>query len=119
MLGQHNGNRLEHQGVAGRPKIDSLAILERDPGEQAEAIAARRQRDFECVLLLPLSLPKRPHVGVGRMVVLPFADLGEGRVQHVIKSKLCEDRHAQYPWSFTALLRQRFPYSRFRKISDF
>ena len=31
MLRQHDGKGLEHQGVAGRPEIDILAIGQREP----------------------------------------------------------------------------------------
>ncbi len=39
VFAQHDGKGFEHQSVAGRPEIDFLAVLERDPVEQPEAIA--------------------------------------------------------------------------------
>ena len=51
MAGQHHGERLEHQRVAGRPEIDLLAIGQRDPGEQTEAETARSQCRLELVFL--------------------------------------------------------------------
>ena len=89
MLGQHDGKRLEHQGVARRPEIDLLAVFERDSGEQAEAGAARNQCRLERVFLLRPSLPERPHVGICGIGPSSPAQLVIGCVQHVIRSKFC------------------------------
>ncbi len=89
MLRQHDGERLEHQGVARRPAIDLLAVLERDPGEQAEAKPARSQCRLELVFFLRPILSERPYVGVSGIVPSLPAQLVMGCVQHVIRSKFC------------------------------
>ncbi len=100
VLGQHDGKRLEHQGVARRPEIDLLAVLERDPGEQAEAIAARGQCRLEPILLPRPTLSEQSHVGVSGIIPSPPAQLVIGCVQNVIRSEFCQDRHVRYRTNF-------------------
>jgi hypothetical protein len=40
---QRQRQGFEHQRIAGRPQVSVLAILERDPGQQREAIVFRHE----------------------------------------------------------------------------
>ena len=76
-------------GVPRRPEIDLLAVLERNPGEQAEVIGARSQGRPEPILLPRSTLSERPHVGIRGIGPSPPAQPVIGCVQHNIRSKFC------------------------------
>jgi len=95
--GQHHGERLEHQGVARRPEVDLLAIGERDPVEQAEAIAPGRKRGADAVLLLRPIAAKLPDIGVIGIVPPPFAQRGEGGIQDAIRGNCGKKGHGDEP----------------------
>ena len=81
VLRQGDGQRLQRQRIAGRPEVDLVTIGERDPVEQAEAIAPRRQLGADAVLLLRPIAAKLPDIGMVGKIPPPFAPPGEGGVQ--------------------------------------
>ncbi len=72
---------------SGAPKpvaVRILAVLERDPGEQAEAIAARGQCRLEPILLPRPTLSERPQVGIRGIGPSPPAQPVEGPMAVVV-----------------------------------
>ena len=51
MFTQRQRQGFEHQRIAGRPQVGVLAILERDPGQQREAIVFRHEFILDLLLL--------------------------------------------------------------------
>jgi hypothetical protein len=89
---QHDGERLQHQRITGRPKIDSVVIGRGDALEKTETKAARAQLGAEAGLLLLPVTPQDPNVGmVGVLPSPPTEPLIRG-IEHGIGSEL-RDQH--------------------------
>jgi hypothetical protein len=78
-----------------RPLLAVLAILERDPGQQREAIVSRQQFSLDLLPLARPVAPECPHVRVGRIVPSSPTQPFVGRVQRVVGRQLRKDRHTK------------------------
>ena len=73
--------------IASRPKVAFIAGLERDAGQQREAIVPRQQFIPDPFLFLRPAAPELPYVGIGRVVPSPPTQPLIGAVQHVAGGK--------------------------------
>ncbi len=107
MFGQHDGERLEHQGVAGRPEIDLLAVGERDPGEQGEPVAPRQKLGPDPFLLFRPRPSKRLHISIGGIVTPPPTQPVIGRIQNGFTGDVGQAHHVGYCTDFPLLANKR------------
>ena len=73
--------------------IDVFAILQRDAGEQREAIIAGPQFAPDLFLLAQPATSELPYVGIGRIVTSSPTEPLIGAVQHPVGGKLRDNRH--------------------------
>ena len=91
--GQHDGERLEHQRVARRPQIDDLAVRIGDPVEQPEAEIPGKKIGLNAPFLTRPMTPKRPDIGIRRIVPTPVTQPSIGSIEPGIGGEAGKRHH--------------------------
>ncbi len=87
------GERLQHQRIAGRPQVDVAAVFQGDTVEQTKAEILGKEIGLNAPFRSWPMTPKRPDIGIRRIVPPPVTQPPIGNIENGIGGKTGKHHH--------------------------